>query len=58
MLTKETIAEHLWGDHMDISHSYDFIFAHIKNLRKKIENMEGKDYIKTVYGMGYRFTDL
>ena len=55
ILTKETIAEHLWGDDMDMSDSYDFIYTHIKNLRKKLIDNGSADYIKTVYGMGYKF---
>jgi len=55
VLTKESIAEHLWGDDMDMSDSFDFIYTHIKNLRKKIVDQGGSDYVKTVYGMGYRF---
>lgn len=57
VITKESIAEHLWGDHMDMVDSFDFIYVHIKNLRKKIVEKGGKDYIQTVYGMGYRFSD-
>lgn len=56
VLTKENIAEHLWGDNMDMSDSYDFIYTHIKNLRKKLIDKGCKDYIKTVYGMGYKFS--
>ena len=55
VLTKESIAEHLWGDNMDTSDSFDFIYTHIKNLRKKITEKGGKDYLKTIYGMGYKF---
>jgi DNA-binding response OmpR family regulator len=58
VLTKETIAEHLWGDNIDLVDSLDFIFSHIKNLRKKIETNGGKNYIQTIYGMGYKFIDL
>ena len=36
VITKESIAEHLWGDHIDSADSFDFIYNHIKNLRKKI----------------------
>lgn len=36
VLTKEAIAEHLWGDHADMADSFDFIYSHIKNLRKKM----------------------
>ena len=54
VLSKNTIAEHLWGDNMDIADSYDFIYAHIKNLRKKLV-AAGVDYLQSVYGMGYKF---
>ncbi|MEI7661806.1 MAG: response regulator transcription factor [Bacteroidota bacterium] len=56
VLTKEAIAEHLWGDEMDTADSFDFIYTHIKNLRKKIMEKGGEDYIRTIYGMGYKFT--
>ncbi|MDZ4665253.1 MAG: response regulator transcription factor [Bacteroidota bacterium] len=58
VLTKETIADHLWGDDMDMANSYDFIYTHIKNLRKKLVDKGCQDYMKTVYGMGYKFTAL
>jgi DNA-binding response OmpR family regulator len=57
VLTKESIAEHLWGDHIDQADSFDFIYNHIKNLRKKIVNAGGKNYIHAMYGMGYKFID-
>jgi DNA-binding response OmpR family regulator len=56
VLTKEAIAEHLWGDHADIADSFDFIYSHIKNLRKKIVEAGGRDYIRSVYGVGYKFS--
>ncbi len=55
LLTKQAIAEHLWGDHMDLQDSFDFVYQHIKNLRKKISAADGKDYLATLYGMGYKF---
>jgi DNA-binding response OmpR family regulator len=57
VLTKESIAEHLWGDHIDQADSFDFIYNHIKNLRKKIVTAGSKDYIKSMYGMGYKFCE-
>ena len=54
VLTKESIAEHLWGDHSDMADSFDFIYSHIKNLRKKIMEKGGNDYVKSVYGVGYK----
>ncbi|NOY94782.1 MAG: response regulator transcription factor [Chlorobi bacterium] len=57
VLTKEAIAEHLWGDNIDSTDSFDFIYTHLNNLRRKIKEAGGKDYIKMLYGMGYKFTD-
>ncbi|MCB0559452.1 MAG: response regulator transcription factor [Lewinellaceae bacterium] len=56
VLTKQAIAEHLWGDNVDLLDSFDFVYQHIKNLRKKISAEEGADYIKTIYGLGYKFS--
>lgn len=58
VITKQSIAEHLWGDHADFYDSFDFVYQHIKNLRKKIINAGGGDYINTIYGMGYKFNTL
>lgn len=55
VLTKESIAEHLWGDHAEMADSFDFIYSHIKNLRKKITDSGGNDYLKSIYGVGYKF---
>lgn len=57
VITKQTIAEHLWGDYMDSMDSFDFVYQHIKNLRKKMTNAGAKDYIQTVYGVGYKFKE-
>jgi DNA-binding response OmpR family regulator len=55
VVTKETIAEHLWGSQIDLVDSFEFIYSHVKNLRKKLTQHGSKDYIQTVYGIGYRF---
>ncbi len=57
VLTKETIAEHIMGDDMDLMDSFDFIYSHIKNLRKKITKTTIEDPIKVVYGIGYKFIE-
>lgn len=57
VLTKSAIAAHIWGDEYEQVGQYDFIYTHIKNLRKKLMDAGSEDYIKTVYGTGYRFTD-
>ena len=57
VLTKESIAEHLWGDDIEMSDSYDFIYTHMGNLRKKIKKLGAPDYLKTMYGLGFKFTE-
>ena len=56
VISKNAIAEHLWGDDMDIANNYDFIYTHIKNLRKKLVQAGSPDYIRSVYGMGYKLS--
>ncbi|MEN2489325.1 response regulator transcription factor [Flavobacterium sp. B11] len=55
VLSKAAIAEYLSGDMADMLDNHDFIYAHIKNLKKKIHQAGGSDYIKTVYGLGYKW---
>ncbi|MDB5247869.1 MAG: DNA-binding response regulator [Segetibacter sp.] len=57
VISKNAIAEHLWGDEMDMADNYDFIYTHIRNLRKKLLERSSTDYVKSIYGMGYKFTD-
>lgn len=56
VLSKEIIAEHLWGDNSDLLGNFDFIYVHINNLRKKL-TIKGAKYIKTAYGSGYKFSE-
>lgn len=58
VVTKNAIAEHLWGDEIDLSDDFDFIYTHIKNLRKKLIEAGSKDYIKSMYGVGYKFENI
>ncbi|EOZ99229.1 two-component response regulator [Indibacter alkaliphilus LW1] len=55
VLGKSAIAQHLWGDYTDNLSNFDFVYQHIKNLRKKIAEAGGRDYLSTVYGIGYKF---
>lgn len=55
ILTRQSLAEHLWGDYTDNLANFDFVYQHVKNLRKKISAANGRDYIGTVYGIGYKF---
>jgi len=55
VVTKNAIAEHLSGDDADVFDNFDFIYAHMKNLKKKLTEANCPDYIKTIYGLGYKF---
>lgn len=57
IITKESIVEHLWGDEVILTDSFDFVYTHVKNLRKKIIKAGGENYIKCIYGFGYKFID-
>jgi|SRR6478735_6292067 len=56
VISKSAIAEHLWGDDMDLADNHDFIYTHIKNLRRKMLQQGSPDYIRSVYGLGYKFS--
>ncbi|MGI4736454.1 MAG: response regulator transcription factor [Janthinobacterium lividum] len=56
VLTKEAIAEHLCGDSVDATDSFDFIYTHLKNLRKKLQEKGADNYIRTMYGVGYKLS--
>lgn len=55
VLSKSSIAEHLSGDMADMLDNHDFVYAHIKNLKNKMKDGGCSDYIKTVYGLGYKW---
>lgn len=56
LINKNTLAESVWGDHIDQVDNYDFIYAQIKNLRKKLKESGATPEIKAVYGFGYKMS--
>ena len=54
MVNKNTLAESVWGDHIDQVDNFDFIYAQIKNLRKKLKEAGASIEVKAVYGFGYK----
>lgn len=58
MLSKQSIAEHVWGDYVVNLLNFDFVYQHVKNLRKKLIEAIGEDYIETFYGLGYKMKAL
>jgi DNA-binding response OmpR family regulator len=57
VISKNALVAHLWSHEMGTGESADFIYTHIKNLRKKLQEKGCGDYIKSLYGMGYKLTD-
>lgn len=57
VLSRQAIAIHLWGDYTYNLDNVDFIYQHLKNLRRKISESGGNDYVKTIYGLGYKWSD-
>jgi DNA-binding response OmpR family regulator len=55
VVSKSAIAEHLCGDDAELVDKFDFIYSHMKNLKKKLAEAGSGDYIRTVYGLGYKF---
>ena len=54
LINKEVLAEAVWGDNIDQVDNFDFIYAQIKNLRKKLKDAGSTVEIKAVYGFGYK----
>ncbi|WP_422008025.1 response regulator transcription factor [Roseivirga pacifica] len=55
VLSKGALAEHLSGDFADMFDNHDFVYAHVKNLKRKLKEKGYGDYIKTIYGTGYKW---
>lgn len=55
LVNKNTLAESVWGDHIDQVDNFDFIYAQIKNLRKHLKDAGATPELKSVYGFGYKF---
>ncbi|WP_304038953.1 response regulator transcription factor, partial [Mesonia mobilis] len=53
LVNKTALAEHVWGDHIDQTDSFDFIYSQIKNLRKKLKAHRAQIEVKAIYGIGY-----
>lgn len=55
VISKSALAEHISGDIADMFDNYDFVYAHIKNLKKKLYEAGCDNYLKTLYGSGYKW---
>jgi DNA-binding response OmpR family regulator len=57
LITKSSLAEHVWGDNIDQADNFDFIYYQIKNLRKKLQTANAAIEIESVYGVGYKMVE-
>lgn len=57
MIDKATLAEAVWGDYADDSDNFQFVYAQIKNLRRKLEQAAATIEISAVYGFGYKLSE-
>ncbi|MEO5968040.1 MAG: response regulator transcription factor [Ferruginibacter sp.] len=55
VLSKNAIAEHLCIQDIDVYDNFDFIYTHVKNLKRKLSAAGAGNYLKSIYGMGYKF---
>jgi DNA-binding response OmpR family regulator len=55
VIAKSALAQHISGDIADMFDNYDFVYAHIKNLKKKLTEAGYGNYLKTLYGTGYKW---
>ena len=56
VISKITLGEFMSSNNADYGFTDDMVYTHIKNLKKKLTTSNCKDYIKNVYGVGYKFT--
>lgn len=57
VILKNALLDHLLTEELGYGDNFDFIYTHIKNLRKKLQQFGCRDYIKSIYGIGYKLTD-
>ena len=55
VISKITLGEYMSSSYLDYGFSDDMLYTHVKNLKKKLSNYVSNDYIKNVYGVGYKF---
>ena len=58
IVDKAVLAESVWGDHIDAVDNFDFVYAQVKNLRKRLDAAGASVTIKAVYGFGYKLAEV
>ncbi len=57
VVSKSALAEHLSGDMADMMDDFNFVYAHIKNLKSKLSAAGVDNCIRTYYGTGYKWIE-
>lgn len=57
LVSRGSLAEHVWGDHADQGDDLDFVYSQIKNLRRKLKQGSATLEIQAVYGIGYKLVE-
>lgn len=57
LVDKQTLAEAVWGDYVDVADNFDFVYAQMKNIRKRLKTAGADIEIKTIYGFGYKLLE-
>jgi len=58
VVSKTSLTEYIWGDRIDSMDSFDFLFVHLKNLKKKLKQAGATLEIKNIYGVGYKVNEV
>lgn len=58
IVDKAVLAEAVWGDHVDMADNFSFVYAQVKNLRKKLADAGATVNIKAIYGFGYKLSEI
>ncbi|SEF98458.1 MULTISPECIES: response regulator transcription factor [Parabacteroides] len=54
LIDKAALAEAVWGDHIDQSDNFYFVYAQVKNLRQQLKKAGADVEIRSIYGFGYK----
>jgi len=55
VISKTTLGEYMSSNYADYGFTDDMVYTHIKNLKKKLSSSNCADYVKNIYGVGYKF---
>jgi DNA-binding response OmpR family regulator len=56
VVSRQAMAEHLYGEEADHLPSLDFVYSQIKNLKRKLKEKGCDHLLQTVYGLGYKLS--